>query len=629
MKKGLRIGCLLLAILLAAVGYYFSDTISDRLSFGEPLLTINSSPTGAMVYVDNGEVGLTPLLIATLNDGPHTVRLTKDQYSDFEKTVFLQRSKTTRLNIDLTPLPFGDVKVSSEPSGATVLLSGEEMGTTPITLKQLAKGSQQITLKKKGFESWKGTAEIISLQIASLHGNLTNVYGSLKVTSTPNNVRVFLDSWEVGITPYFSDQIRKGKHIIELHRAGYKSWKSDIVVSLETPSVLNVDLETSSGSLAITSIPMAAEVFLDGENVGQTPMILGKVAKGSHIIEIKHKDCFLWTKEITLKSGMENKLFAELQTLYGILNISSKPSGANVFLDGQEKGKTPYNLKQIKEGQYTLELKHKVSDKWKKKITIYSEKELNIAVNLVSRYGAIQISSVPSDATVFLGGIEVGRTPFSSDEILKGRHHIELKLNDYDNWQGEIQVRGGENAKLNKELFSLYGGLKIVSKPGNAIVFIDGQKSGTTPFQLNKIIKGQHSISLQHDGYHTWHGKLLVKSGAKEMLSQNLFVKGLSYKIKGSWSGRVWQNLFKVSDVTVQIATDHYHISYPSLDCGGELILLSQTAEQVKFREKITYGGCYDGGHVIISNFINDTIECQWLNRNGKKRFETVLGRNN
>jgi curved DNA-binding protein CbpA len=45
-----------------------------------------------------------------------------------------------------------------------------------------------------------------------------------------------------------------------------------------------------------------------------------------------------------------------------------------------------------------------------------------------------------------------------------------------------------------------------------------------------------------------------------------------------------------------------FNIDYPSLDCGGEWIIVSETTNKVEFKEKLTYGyaSCIDSGNVII-----------------------------
>ena len=41
-------------------------------------------------------------------------------------------------------------------------------------------------------------------------------------------------------------------------------------------------------------------------------------------------------------------------------------------------------------------------------------------------------------------------------------------------------------------------------------------------------------------------------------------------------------------------------IAYPSLSCGGELVLRSATADSLVVGERITFGGCIDGGIITF-----------------------------
>lgn len=42
-------------------------------------------------------------------------------------------------------------------------------------------------------------------------------------------------------------------------------------------------------------------------------------------------------------------------------------------------------------------------------------------------------------------------------------------------------------------------------------------------------------------------------------------------------------------------------IAYPSLACGGELVLQDATADSLVVRERITFGECIDGGIITLS----------------------------
>jgi hypothetical protein len=66
------------------------------------------------------------------------------------------------------------------------------------------------------------------------------------------------------------------------------------------------------GSINVTSNPTGADVLLDGDFVGNTPEIL-KPAAGKHAITIKLSGYKDWSREITVQSGSELQISANLE----------------------------------------------------------------------------------------------------------------------------------------------------------------------------------------------------------------------------------------------------------------------------------------------------------------------------
>ncbi len=99
-------------------------------------------------------------------------------------------------------------------------------------------------------------------------------------------------------------------------------------------------------------------------------------------------------------------------------------------------------------------------------------------------------------------------------------------------------------------------------------------------------------------------------------------------KLKGVWEGEGKQYNNKSSwTIKMKIAPDDYKIDYPSLNCGGNLILLSQTNDHIEFREKLTYGRnrCTDNGKIIISKSEKHKLKWLWYYSNGKLGADSVL----
>lgn len=124
----------------------------------------------------------------------------------------------------------------------------------------------------------------------------------------------------------------------------------------------------------------------------------------------------------------------------------------------------------------------------------------------------ISVSSVPSDAAVFLNDQEVGRTPYE-DKNLEAKDYTVKIEKDSDAWQGKVTLRNGTTAVITRDLApdqaSSAGeiltldkgkGLTLVSNPTEADVEIDGKSSGKTPVNV-EAAPGDHTVVFKHTNY--------------------------------------------------------------------------------------------------------------------------------
>jgi hypothetical protein len=88
----------------------------------------------------------------------------------------------------------------------------------------------------------------------------------------------------------------------------------------------------------------------------------------------------------------------------------------------------------------------------------------------------------------------------------------------------------------------------------------------------------------------------------------------LTQKIMGEWKGNGTQ--YSGESWTIQLLVQPSgacSISYPSLKCGGDLVLLDKSDTSARFRENIKYGKeCIDQGTVRLIQMQPDKLEFFW-----------------
>lgn len=90
---------------------------------------------------------------------------------------------------------------------------------------------------------------------------------------------------------------------------------------------------------------------------------------------------------------------------------------------------------------------------------------------------------------------------------------------------------------------------------------------------------------------------------------------------EGIWNGSAVQINNTSWTIKVTIASGQYSIDYPSLSCGGYLVLLQESTNSIEFREYITYGtsSCVNNGKTVLVKTGANSAEYQWYYPDGSK----------
>jgi len=114
-----------------------------------------------------------------------------------------------------------------------------------------------------------------------------------------------------------------------------------------------------TGNLRITS-SSGAWVYIDGSYKGVTPLLICDLLPGSYEIQLRkiggpatHYD---YTSTITIYAGKEILVTAELGPVGPdtLLNVSSSPPGADVYIDSSYRGITPIKISNLTSKSHTV-----------------------------------------------------------------------------------------------------------------------------------------------------------------------------------------------------------------------------------------------------------------------------------
>ncbi|MDD3112580.1 MAG: PEGA domain-containing protein, partial [Methanofollis liminatans] len=253
-------------------------------------IAVASTPAGAAVWLDGTDTGLvTPTAIADVPAGDHVVTLKLEGYADASTPVTVASGETATVDLALTTLT-GSLAVTSTPTGAAIIIDGADTGAvTDATLDGIAVGTHTVTLQLAGYRDATADVTIAYNETAALHVDLTETAGSIAVSSTPTGAAILLDGAETGkTTDAVLTNVPAGEHTVTVTKAGYADATATVTVADNETATVAFTLTEPSGSIAVSSSPDGARIFLDGADTGeQTDTTLTHVPVGTHTIRVE------------------------------------------------------------------------------------------------------------------------------------------------------------------------------------------------------------------------------------------------------------------------------------------------------------------------------------------------------
>lgn len=329
-------------------------------------LDISSQPSGAKIFVDGRESGVTPTTLFTLSPGRHLVKLAMAGYGDIDKYVTLEPGVPAQISDMLSPEK-GILLLKSTPEGCEITIDGFAVGLTPRLITTLdAKDVHRLTLSKTGYKPatfdvrFNGRAPLVRNETLMLDS------GILHITSEPEGASVTLNGIDRGKTPVTVSGVPKGRATLKLAMDGFKDEViTDLVINSGDEQTISRMMESLPGTLSLSSVPAGARFYINGEYCGIAPLTIKSLEPGDYNVRAELEGHGSMTRIVTVNNGaMPNEEF-RLSNVMGRLEVRTSPAGAQVIFDGQSVGTTTtrdpdaefsdvLSIENVMEGEHTM-----------------------------------------------------------------------------------------------------------------------------------------------------------------------------------------------------------------------------------------------------------------------------------
>jgi hypothetical protein len=234
---------------------------------------------------------MTPLTL-TLPAGSHTVELRGDgEPRSIPVNITAGAQSAQYIELPKSAPSSGRLQVRTDPSGAQVSIDGVARGVSPILISDLLPGEHLVVLSSD-IGSVRQSVTIESGVTASLVVPLAvsggaPVSGWISVTS-PIEVQLYERDQLLGTSQTDRIMVAAGRHDLDFvnNTLGFRTTRAVQVVA---GKVAPIRLEVPMGVIALNAIPWA-EVWIDGERVGETPIGNLPMSIGTHDVLFRHPE---------------------------------------------------------------------------------------------------------------------------------------------------------------------------------------------------------------------------------------------------------------------------------------------------------------------------------------------------
>jgi len=202
------------------------------------------------------------------------------------------------------------------------------------------------------------------------------------------------------------------------------------------------------------------------------------------------------------------------------LSIESNIIGAEIYIDGQLFGETPFRGN-ITSGNHDLELRFEGYQSFNRRINAPPEEELIITdINLELALFEIEINSDPEMASIIINDSYVGVTPITLS--VRSGENLDIEANKLGYLPtSEILENVNGSLLLDLTLDPDLASIVITGNPEGAEVILDGQSIGNLPISM-EVLALPHTLRIQAEGYIPREERIELQSNASYSYNFNL-----------------------------------------------------------------------------------------------------------
>ena len=275
-----------------------------------------------------------------LRPGDYTVAVLKEGYYPQQQSFVVGDEPSGTVSIALRRLP-GKLTVATDPPvEAVVTVDDSQVGPAPHGPLELEPGTHSVEVIADRYLPYRDRIDIAGLGLhQQMDVQLVPRWATVAIASNPPGASIFAGQEKIGTTPA-RIELMEGTHELSVVREGFKAW--DGVVSAapnEQKSLPIIELEPANAQLQVASIPVGANVLVNGRYRGQSPVTLALSPDIDYEIRLSKAGYGSVTRQVRLAAAASREIMVDMTARVGTVTVNVQPDDASVFVNARLRGK--------------------------------------------------------------------------------------------------------------------------------------------------------------------------------------------------------------------------------------------------------------------------------------------------
>ena len=295
-----------------------SSTLSFRVDIDSKssrpqYVVFEVEPKEAIVVIDQKEYfpDDSGYVSTQLYNGSHSYRVWANDYHEESGTFMVEGDKLEK-RVVLNPA-FGYLSIESSlvMDGANVFIDDKHIGKAPLKSDKLSSGTHKIKILKDLYKPFEEVVTIQDGEELKYAPVLVADYATVTLTAEDDADIYVNDRFKA--KSVWSGNLATGTYIFEARKDGHYPTIITETIEAGKPKDLKLTAPTPIlGMLDLHSKPMNVSIYVDGEHIGETPL-LADVLIGDHVVTFKKRGYADKSEFVTIVEGEVMPLKVDLK----------------------------------------------------------------------------------------------------------------------------------------------------------------------------------------------------------------------------------------------------------------------------------------------------------------------------